>query len=209
MDHRCEDGHKQGLSESSDISAFSRDSSSTIVASPISAFQFRPGYRRVASVQEEDIPNDLMGPPQFEVNRNSQNSTAHGLGIENVGITKGLSIPPVSRAASKTSKSSLSDTTASKDALLSPDSARLWKEVQGPEGHFEDDREGFPYDGSTPSLYQPYTADSETANFPGKVPSATWQSVGPEPSSKTTLTSSLRQLRSGASQRYCLMRLMC
>jgi len=179
MAHQNEDGQRPPQSASPDFSALSRESSSTFVASPrspISAFQFRPGYRRVASVQEDDFPGSDTGPLQREGSGSIKRPKPHGLGIENVGRAKHVSISSIIRTASK---SSPSNAPVSMDNL-SPDSARLWRESQGPEGHLEDDRQGFPYDGSSPSLYQPDAADSQTASLRGKRASSTWHSIGPD-----------------------------
>jgi hypothetical protein len=143
--------------ESSIVSDYSVDSSSTVVGSPPSPIQHRAGYRRVSSVGGVDFSYKGAETSYREGNVEAR-SYARGLGIENVNSVQQASVqraPSSNRREAHTPKST--------DTLLSPPSAQLGLSyTRDTDERAHDDYQDFSFSQfSTPSLPQPFSADSE------------------------------------------------
>ena len=136
--------------EESTPSDFSTDSTSTYVASPepLASVHHRPTYQRVPTMQEEDI----------SYHGAARGNEPDGLGIHDLkAATQGPSIE-ISFSGDDSPAPPPSD-----GYLLSPSLSRSSKKYQSL-GNSPEDEEAFDSDGRSrsPSLYRPFTADSET-----------------------------------------------
>lgn len=158
--------------ERSNLSTYSLDSTPTIVASPPSPIQHRAGYRRVSSVSGEDTSYGGAGTLHLGGDNFEDDGPGQGLGIANVEPTRRVSVARVP-VGSKSDPS----TPRSGDPLLSPESAlgrRDFRALGDQVGdQAEDDREGLPNNESAPSLFQAFTAGSETESLHRNHPSST------------------------------------
>ena len=130
-------------------------SNSTVVASPSSPVHPRPGYHRLNSLAEQLTSFHETPSHQDYINTAYE---GHGLGISIEDGQKRTSVPRVP-VGSKTSPTS----PRSPNPLPSPKSARLggktYRPLENqPEG---DERDGTPYNRSTPSLHQAFGVSSE------------------------------------------------
>ena len=139
MEHTSDQADGLLRQSSSHFSECSVKSNSTLVDSPTSPPLLRHGYRRANSAVEDDSWDHGADKSQHD---------GHGLGISYFSEHKreSLARKPV---ASKGSPGSV-------DLLLSPMSA-----YRSEEDRFDDDREQTLHNGSKPSLYQPFTPNSD------------------------------------------------
>lgn len=144
--------------ESSIVSDYSVDSNSTIVGSPPSPIQHRAGYRRVSSIGGGDFSYKGAGTSSQHDDSVDGRSYARGLGIDNVNSAQQASV----QKAFSGSKSE-AHTPKSTDTLLSPPSAQLGLSyTRDTDERAQDSYADFSFSQfSTPSLPQPFLADSE------------------------------------------------
>ena len=140
------------------MSDYSVDSSSTVVGSPLSPIQHRASYRRVSSFGGREFAAKGIGQSNQVPSAIEESSVARGLGIQNIENARQASF----RKGHLANKSD-SGTPKSADPLLSPPSAQLGKSHSAKKDY---DNPEDPYDFSfsqfsTPSLPQPFSADSE------------------------------------------------
>ena len=208
MDRTPDDRPPSLRQEPSDISDYSVDSNSTIVASPPSPIQHRAGYRRVPSLGggRDCSYKGARASPQEDENV-GQNSSARGLGIENVNSAQRASMQRV-----PVGSKSESTTPLSADALLSPMSAQLGQPYTHNMDHrTEGDQEDFSFGAfSTPSLSQPFSANSEGESLHKKNMSGSITSY--DPSGKRDFNCQklhllLDELCNSGATKYCHTRL--
>lgn len=149
--------------ERSNLSDYSLDSTPTITSSsPPPPLQHRPGYRRIASMAEEDTSYrgadaDLSPTIGSAGNGFGESIQGRGLAIDNVSTQRRVSV-----ARTPVGPKSSPNTPGMGDPLLSPTSTRVG--FRGLESHFEDDHEDegdLGHSRSNTSLYQPFTANSD------------------------------------------------
>ena len=122
---------------------------------PAPSVHQRPGYQRVPTLQEQDIA--YHGATAEVVNDNE----GSGLGIQNMKDTP--QAPSIEVSFSNES----SPAPGSAGFLLSPSLSRSSKKKYSPLGDTpeEDEEDEFAGRSRSPSLYRPFTADSETSNL--------------------------------------------
>ena len=170
MEHHEPDAHTPLKPEDTTPSDFTADSASTFVASPAqpTSVHHRQAYHRVPTMQEEDM--SYHGAVAVD--------EANGLGIQNVkSNTQGPSIE-VSFSGDNSPAAP-----GSAGFLLSPSFSRSSKKKYTPLGDTPEDEEGG-FDTNnrsrSPSLYQPFTADSETDGLRRALPrTSTLSPYGP------------------------------
>lgn len=143
--------------ESSIVSDYSVDSSSTVIGSPPSPIQHRAGYRRVSSMGGFESSHKGAEASYREGSDESRSYT-RGLGIDNLN---GAQQASVQRAPSGSKREAR--TPNSTDTLLSPPSAQFGLSyTRNIDERAHDDSQDFSFSQfSTPSLSQPFSADSE------------------------------------------------
>ena len=148
--------------EPSNLSDYSVDSNSTVVGSPPSPIQHRVGYRRVSSLGGRDFSYMGAGASHQEVDNVRGDSYVRGLGIENMKSARQASIQRVP-VGSKTEP----NTPQPADPLLSPPSNQRGQSIAPNVDHqTQYDPENFSFNRfSTPSLFQPFSAGSESESL--------------------------------------------
>ena len=166
MDRMPDDQPPSLRNEPSTLSDYSVDSNSTYVGSPLSPIQHRASYRRVPSFGGAILPNKSEAPSSREAEDAGESSNARGLGIQNV-----LGARQASFRRGHVASDSDSGTPKSADPLLSPPSAQLGRpHSQKSDFETQDENYEFLYSQfSTPSLPQPFLADSEYESLHKKI----------------------------------------
>ncbi|KAI4128463.1 MAG: hypothetical protein LQ347_004173 [Umbilicaria vellea] len=164
--------------ESPKLSNLSLDSNSTVVASPTSIFTpayRRPVYQRLTSSGDTDARYHGAegGYPNDE--GSGDDTAAQGLAIQNVETARRVSmqrIPIVAKTAPFTPRST--------DPVSSPLSSRFsTRSTPLHDGISETSPGDLSYNGSKPSLHEPFVAGTETEHLNKKASASTMMSIEP------------------------------
>ena len=157
--------------ESSDLSDYTVDSTSTVVETPVSAltpgspFKHRPGYRRIASLNDQDT---AYRGSTYKPHR-SEESNGHGLGIKNLERLPFASPGEGSHPA----------TPGSANPLLSPASVQSQKAYRPLDDPISEGNEVWEESYARTEPYQPFVVDSETESLRRHTTGPTVQSFEP------------------------------
>lgn len=163
--------------ERSNLSDYSLESHSTLVASPYSPPHYRSGYQPIAGVPEEDTSyrGAEASPPSKNIGATfRERAEGHGLGIENLQTQRRTSLPrvPVGRKSPGSA--------AWADPVLSPSSTRVGNESSRETGKpFDYDPGDLGHSRSAASLFEPFNADLEEERLNKKGAFATVKSYDP------------------------------
>lgn len=161
MDESSDNPNSSPKQERSPPSDCSLDSTPTIVASPKSPAQRRPGYQRISSLADEITAyRGAGGEPLSPIGQERGLPSDHGLAIENAPTHLGIQLQRIGLS----SKSGLG-TSDSMDPLLSASTAGFGGDFRSLKSHTEDDEDNLcdpdQADQSRTSFFEPFIAESE------------------------------------------------
>ena len=151
--------------ETSNLSDYTVDSNSTVVQSPdtprspSSPVHHRPGYRRIASLTEEDTAYHV-GQHSRHVSESALGTWTQGYG-QGLGIRNLKSLPETSAARVPIGSKSNPSTPGSAKSRLSPSSGQFQRGYNSLNSPIAEDSDTWEDNGSKASLYQPFAAESE------------------------------------------------